>query len=100
MFNIYEKHNEALSPEAKLRFLFSKIGNTGLESAVAAMKVKIATEPPNTVTYITVANHLATAILELPKNKRRRSISAIVAGAGDLSIYDGNGNIKTRNHAN
>ena len=64
------------------------------------MKVKIATEPSNTVTYITVANHLSTAISELPENKRSRNISAIAASTGDLAIYDGNGNIKTGHHTN
>ena len=80
MFNIFEKHDEALSPEAKLRFLFSKIRNTGLDSAAAAMKVKIATEPSKTVTYITITNHLSTDISELPENKRSQNISTIAAG--------------------
>ena len=43
MFNIFFKYDKPLSSEAKLWFLLSKIGNPGLNSAVAAMKVQITT---------------------------------------------------------
>lgn len=99
MFNIYEKYGEGLTLETRIRFLFSKINNPGLSSSVAAMTANIATEPASTVTYVTCANHIATAVSELPENKCGRNISTIPT-SDSLNIYDAQGNIKTRNFPN
>ena len=99
MFDIFKKYGEGLTPDAKIRFLFSKINNAGLSSAVAAMKAKIATEATGSVTYVTCANHIATAVSELPENKRGRNISAITS-SDSLNIYNSKGNIKTGHYPN
>ena len=55
-----------MTEDAKIRFLFKKIMHTVFSSAIEAMKAKITTEPPGTVTYTTVANHISTDMSELP----------------------------------
>ena len=64
--NIYDLHGEKMTEDAKIRFVFKKINHEGLQTTVEALKTKIATETPGTVTYTTVANHISTAVSELP----------------------------------
>ena len=45
MFGIYEQHEEPMSVEAQIRFLFNKINNAGLESTIASLKVNIMQKP-------------------------------------------------------
>ena len=100
MFGIYEQHEEPMSVEAQVRFLFNKINNAGLESTIAALKVDIMQKPKGSVTYTMVANHLAAAVSALPENKARgRSISAITSG-GSSNIRDADGKIKTGTYSN
>ena len=40
IYNIYETHGEEMSEEAKIRFLFKKIGHGGLSNTIGAMKTK------------------------------------------------------------
>ena len=83
MFNIYAIHGEAMTEEAKIRFIFKKINHERLQSTLDAMKTKIATEVAGAVTYTTVANHLATAVSELPDFlNRNRNVSGIQSGGG------------------
>ena len=60
MYNIYDTHGEAISEEAKIRFLFKKYNHEGLTKTIKAMKTKITTKVIGTVTYTTVANHIYT----------------------------------------
>ena len=106
MYNIYELHGEEMSEDAKIRFLFKKINHDGLSNAVEAMKAKITTEAPGTVTYTTVCNHIGTAVSELPDYiSRNRSISGVShsddggRNAGG-SIYNADGSINTGHHPN
>ena len=67
MFNIFEKEGEPMEEEAKIRFLFKKVQNNDLQKSVEALKAQQTTSPPGTVTYVTAANHLSTAVSELPE---------------------------------
>ena len=99
MYNIYAQHGESMAEDAKIRFLFKKIQHTGLSSTIEAMKAKITTEPPGTVTYTTVANHISTTVSELPDYvARNRSVSSL--SSGSTSIYNADGTINTGHHPN
>ena len=99
MYNIYAQHGEVMAEDAKIRFLFKKVQHSGLSSAIEAMKAKITTEAPGTVTYSTVANHLSTAVSELPDYvARNRNVSGMTTGS--TSIYNADGTINTGHHPN
>ena len=99
MYNIYAQHGEVMAEDAKIRFLFKKVQHTGLSSAIEAMKAKITTEPPGTVTYTTVANHLSTAVSELPEYvAKNRNVSGMTTGS--TSIFNADGTINTGHHPN
>ena len=101
MYNIYEQHKEAMKEDAKIRFLFKKVQHSGLSSAIEAMKAKITMEPPGTVTYTTVANHLSTAVSELPDYvASTRKVSCVDQNNGSNSIYNSDGSINTGHHPN
>ena len=78
MYNIYQVHREEMTEDAKLRFLLKKIDHPGLSKTIEAMKTKIATETPGTVTYTTVANHLSIAVSELPDYLARNRTVPVV----------------------
>ena len=78
IYNIYETHGEEMSEEAKIRYLYKKINHEALVKTVEAMKTKIATEVIGVVTYTTVANHISTAVSELPDYfSRHRNTSGV-----------------------
>ena len=54
-----------MSEEAKIHFLFKKVQHTGLKSTVEELKAQM-TEGVN-VMYTMAANHLLTAVSELPE---------------------------------
>ena len=64
IFNIYEKEGEEMSDEAKVRFLFRKVQNSGLRSSIDALKAAKTTG--TVISYTMAANHLSTAVSELP----------------------------------
>ena len=64
MYNIYDKEKEPMSDDAKLRFSFRKVLHPGLARKVDALRVKQATDAA--LTYTKAANHLSTAVSELP----------------------------------
>ena len=67
-----------MTEDAKIRFLFKKIDYQDLSKTVEAMSTKITTGVPGTVTYTTVANHLSTAVSELPDYlARNRNVSVV-----------------------
>lgn len=95
MFNIYEKHGEAMTEDAKIRFLFKNVQHPELKSEIAALKASITTSPPGTLTYTTVCNHLSTAVSQLPEyTSKGRNISGVSVGDGSPSIYKSDGSIK------
>ena len=94
MFTIYSDEGEAKDEKAKIRFLFKSVATSGLGSAVEALKAQIATSP-TPITYTTIANHLATAVADLPDNlAKRRNISSI-GSESTKGIYKPDGSINT-----
>ena len=73
MFNIFDKEGEPMEEDAKIRFLFKKVQNNDLQKSVEALKAQQTTSPPGTVIYVTDANHLSTAVSELPEYISRSS---------------------------
>ena len=99
MYNIYAQYKEAMAEDAKITFHFKKVQHTGLTSAIEAMKAKINTEPPGTVTYTTVANHISTAVSELPDYvAKHRNVSSVTEKKS--GIYNADGTINTGHHPN
>ena len=99
MYNIYEKQDEPMAEDAKLRFLFQRIQHPDLKHAIEALKVRLATE---TLSYTQAANHLSTAVSELPEylSKNRSISSAKTSDPGNndnkrSDIYNDNGSIIT-----
>ena len=87
MYNIYEEENEPMHEDAKIRFLYSKVQHPDLQPAIQALKVQ---ESMGTVvTYAAAANHISTAVTELPEyiSKNRN-----VSGLNTKGSADGNGN--------
>ena len=78
-YNICAQHGDVMTEDAKIIFLFKKINHSILEGAIMAVKVNIITEPAGTVIYTTVADHISTAVSELPdylaKNYRDSGIN-------------------------
>eukprot|EP00957_Ditylum_brightwellii_P156101 11882065-Ditylum_brightwellii.AAC.1 len=81
-----------MEEDAKIRFIFKKINNQGLQAAVEALKVRITTGEPGSVSYTSAANHLSTAVSKLPEYvaKHNRNICSLEKGNNGQSsgIYD------------
>ena len=98
MFNIYEKEGEEISDEAKVRFLFRKVQHSGLRSYINALK---ATQTTGTViSYTMAANHLSTAVSELPEYLAKSARNVYGAqtgggGGGSKSVHNEDGSINT-----
>lgn len=98
MFNIYDKEGEPMPEEARIRFLFKTVQHKDLQFAISALKARMITE---VVTYTQCANHIATAVSELPEyTSKNRNISAVTTGqtpsGGNASgIHRPDGSINT-----
>ena len=103
MFNIYDKEGEPMPEEARIRFLFKQVQHNDLQHAIAALKARMITEA---VTYTQCANHIATAVSELPEYvSKNRNISGVTSGhatSGDSSagIHKPDGSINTGHISN
>ena len=65
------------------------------------MKAKITLEPPGTVTYTTVANHISTAVSELPDYvAKNRTISGLQQSGASNGVFNDDGTINTGHHIN
>jgi hypothetical protein len=96
MFNIYEQEGEPMADDAKTRFLFKKIQHSGLQTAIAALRVQM--NLGAAVTYTMAANHLSTAVSELPEHiAKNRNVSGIGTNEkkGSPDIYNEDGSINT-----
>ena len=99
MFNIYEKEGEAMPDEAKVRFLFKKVQHRELQPAIAALRAQ--QTAGTAITYTMAANHLATAVSELPEyiSKNSRNVSGVGTSnsgeKGSADIYNSDGSIIT-----
>ena len=98
MYNIYEKEGEPMSEEAKIRFLFKRVQHNDLKPALEALKARQATNVD--ITYTQAANHISTAVSELPEYaSKNRNISGVNTGndtsSGSSSIHNADGSIIT-----
>ena len=96
MFNIYEKQGEPMLEDAKVRFLYQRTQHSGLHGHVQALKASITTG--TAVSYTAAANHLSTAVSELPDYiATHRKVSGLATETGsELSnggIYNADGTI-------
>ncbi len=105
MYNIYEEENEPMHEDAKIRFLYSKVQHPDLRPAIEALKVQ---ESMGTVvTYDAAANHISTAVTELPEYiSKNRNVSGVNTGGADEhggptnGIYNADGSIRTGHISN
>ena len=87
MFNIFKHQGEEMNEQAKIRFLLKQVKCDQLKEAVAALKTRITTDPSNSVTYSTVANHLAACVAELPDFiSKARGVGATSTNGSDSPI--------------
>ena len=96
MYNIFEKEEEPMTEEAKIRFLFKSVQHNDLLATVEALKAQRVGGVE--LSYVTCANHLSTAVSELPEYvAKNRNVSAIGTRGDDTtsSIYNTDGSIKT-----
>ena len=91
MYNIYEKEGEPMPDDAKTRFLFKRVQHSGLRGAIEALRAQITAGVA--VSYTMAANHLSTAVSELPEYlHKNRNISGVESSHG---IYNSDGTIIT-----
>ena len=91
MFNIYDQEGEPMEEDARIRFLFQKTQHTVLQVDIAALKAEITTNVPGTVSYVTCANHLSTAVSQLPEYiAKTRNVSSIKSTGNDR-LYNADG---------
>ena len=75
MYNIYDKEGEKMEDDAKIRFLFKNIQHSDLKITIAALKTRMI---DTNITYTEAANHIATAVSELPEYiAKNRNISGV-----------------------
>ena len=85
MYNIFEQQGEPMTDEAKVRFFLKKISHPSLQAVVESLKTRLTTDPPGTITVALCANHIASAVAELPDYiALHRNISA-AASEGQIS---------------
>ena len=98
MFNIYEKEDEPMAEDAKVSFLFKRVQHSGLQAAIEALKAQQIAG--TVVTYTMAANHLSTAVSELPEYlNKNRTIAALGSEnkgrKGSAILYYEDGSVKT-----
>jgi hypothetical protein len=108
MYNIYEKEGEPMPDDAKTRFLFKKVQHSGLRGAIEALRAQ-QTAGLN-VTYTMAANHISTAVSELPEYlSKNRNVSGVGSHPGSNNnsnnentdgIYAADGTIRTGHISN
>jgi hypothetical protein len=82
MFNIYAEEGESITETGKTRMLLQKVQNSGLNPIVAALTVQ---HNLGAITFVTAANHLASAVATLPENQQAVQIAAVDSKNGDES---------------
>ena len=100
MHNMYEKQEEPMTDEAKVRFLLKKVQHPGLQSPIEVLKAQQIVGPAIACTM--AANHLSTAMPQLPeciaiyKNISTVTTSGIKSGhdSGE-GIYNKDGSFRT-----
>ena len=81
-----------MEEDAKIQFVFQNVHPKGLQTGIVALKATITTSKANTVSYTTVANHLSTAVSQLPEYvAKNRNI--IWLSKQDNGIYRTDGSV-------
>ena len=96
MYNIFQKEGEPMTEEAKIRFLFKSVQHTDLQATVEALKAQRVGGMD--LSYVTCANHISTAVSELPEYVAKNRHVAAIGTRGDdntSGIYNADGTIKT-----
>ena len=95
MYNIYEKEGEPMPDDAKTRFLFKRVQHSGLRGAIEALRAQMTAGV--VVSYTMAANHLSTAVSELPEFlHKNRNISGVARSESSHGgIYNSDGTIIT-----
>lgn len=77
MYNIYDKEGEKMEEDAKIRFLFKNIQHADLKITIAALKTRMI---DTNISYTEAANHIATAVSELPEYiSKHRNVSGVTS---------------------
>ena len=108
MFNIFQKEGEELTENAKVRELLKHVQNNQLQDTVKALQVRFDLDG---ISYTEAANHLTSAVSELPMyllGCRVSSLRRIRGGGSEKgknkferdSIYADNGTIFTGYYSN
>ena len=104
MYNIYDSHDEDMTEDAKMRFIFKNSQHFGFDSTMEVMKAKNANKITNTLSYIIVSNHISTAVSQLldylSMNRNISSIQNNQDNNDTNSIYKRDGSISTDYHDN
>ena len=98
MFNIFEEEGEPMQEGARIRYLFNQVQHSGLQSSIEALRAQETTGI--VLTYPMVANHLSTAVSQLPeyiaKNRNVSGVATAPEANGQANgIYNADGSITT-----
>ena len=108
MFNIFQEEGEELTENAKVRELLKRVQNNQLQDTVKALRVRFDIDG---ILYTEAANHLTSAVSELPEYLLARCVSSMkrIRGGGSEkgknkfkrdSIYADDGTIFTGYYSN
>ena len=108
MFNIFQEEGEELTKNAKVRELLKRVQNNQLQDTVKALRVRFDIDG---ISYTEAANHLTSAVSELPEYLLARRVSSLkrIRGGGlekgknkfkRDSIYADDGTIFTGYYSN
>ena len=108
MFNIFQEEGEELTENAKVRELLKRVQNNQLQDTVKALRVRFDIDG---ISYTEAANHLTSAVSELPEYQLARCVSSLkcIRGGGlekgknkfkRDSIYADDGTIITGYYSN
>ncbi len=81
MFTIFQEEDAEWTEDAKIRFLFKKIQNSGLAAEVAALKAKRNSDTD--LSFTSIANQLAAAVSDLPETVSMKSRSVSFLNSSD-----------------
>ena len=57
MHNTFEEDGNPMEEDVKICFLFKQVDHSDLQKPIKVLKAHIVTNPSDTVSYTTVANH-------------------------------------------
>jgi hypothetical protein len=99
MFNIYEENKQPMYNEQKIRWLMGKINNPMLAATIEALKTDRRRNPD--LSYVTVANDIATAVNDQKETKLKHNISTIGSNRSHVrgGSHQGRGGGSTGRHS-